>query len=258
MLDRGIRRTTAFYKIGRRSIDLEPLDSLNLQSEVTFHVFPEPFPADQWPATVAEYDCWLLGQCLRELDQFFSVFLDQVWNILEIASHNGATLPANSPLPIDRTFHQRTSVASKLRDVVERIGFELDGGPFLSLTKLRNCLSHHFGHVAYMHRTDEKGLLLQWRAPTVLLIDGHNEVRLSEIRENGYQVESEDGAQVVLKFEEKAKLFAIGEKIVLSEQELAEIASFYQQTGLLVVGKLIEHLRSLGIENAPDVTAATQ
>lgn len=243
----GVWRASAFLKIGLHDLHADHHADFDLSSGGTYRFWPSPLPRETAEAAVEEYRHWLIGSCLKDLDQYFSLFLDRAWWILEAASlHNKQVA---SDYAFDRKFPDTTNVAVKLEIVAAKIGTEPELECFRSLSLARNALTHGAGIVRERDCNEEGALLIIWVAINTVLKDGDREIPLQDVA--GYQVKGPGGAQVLIRQDRQYARFGLGEKIELSHENLAEICWFYQQQASLVHNQILEHLRQLGIVDNP-------
>src|SRR5690242_8052270 len=80
----GIRRAIAFVGVGLRRDDAPLPTTLALNERFAHHWFPEPLQPNVAAEITQEYNAWLTGSALKELDQYFAQFLDEVWHVLRL------------------------------------------------------------------------------------------------------------------------------------------------------------------------------
>lgn len=239
----GVWRASAFLKIGLHDLHADHHADFDLSSVAKHQFWPSPLPRETAEAAVDEYRHWLIGSCLKDLDQYFSLFLDRAWWVLEAASlHNK---PVASDYTFDRKFPNTTNVAAKLEKVAAKIGIEPALECFRSLSLARNALTHGAGIVRERDCNEENALQIIWVALNFVIKDGDREIPVQDAA--GYEIKGPGPAQVFLRYDRQYTRFALGEKIELSQENLAEICWFYQQLASLVHNQILEHLRQLGI-----------
>ena len=248
IVDVGIRRASAFLKIGLTAADAEPPTDFALAGGIAFRFFPTPVKSDVAREVRDEFSSWLIGSCLRELDQYFSLYLDALWELLELSEFHGAVVNSSEVIALDQSFSGRTNVSTKLRDIAERIQTKVAADCFHSLSLARNALSHGAGRVRRRDTNVGSALEVRWIAPVIVIQDGDQETIIREaIPADGYKVRSPDGARLLARIEQHSEAFPLGSKIDLSAHNLAEICFFYSQQASLVLQGVSDHLLSKGI-----------
>lgn len=245
----GVWRASAFLKIGLHDLHADHHADFDLSGGVQYRFWPSPLPRETAEAAVDEYRHWLIGSCLKELDQFFSLFLDRAWWVIEAASLHNQRVASDHMF--DQKFAGTTNVATKIERVAAAVGFIPELECFHSLSLARNALTHGAGRVRNRDCNEENGLLLTWVAAAMVIKDGDREIVWRDRPADTYQVEDPGGAAVLLRFDRQYARFGLGEKIELSHENLAEICWFYQQQASLVHNQILEHLRQLGIVDNP-------
>lgn len=245
----GVLRASAFLKIGLHDLHGDHHADFDLSGGVHYRFWPNQISRETVETTVDEYRHWLIGSCLKELDQYFSLFLDRAWWVLELALLNNTRVASGHMF--DQKFAGTTNVATKINRVAAVVGFRPEMECFESLSLARNALTHGAGRVRDRDCNDNNDLLLTWIAATMIIKDGDREVVYRDTPADTYQVESPDGAEVILRFDRQYARYQIGQKVELSSHNLAEICAFYSQQASLVHDKILECLRRLGIANMP-------
>lgn len=244
----GVRRAAAFLKIGDQIQSIEIPDDFAIHGGVAYNFWPNPLPTQTKNALRNEFQSWIIGSCLKELDQHFALFLDQGWYIVGLADLHGTTVPSSMMIQPDKKFSGDTNSASKAERIAEKTGIELNVECLKSLSKVRNALAHGLGHVQQRQiNTDDNALEVSWIASDLVLIDGDKEIVYRDQPVDTYQVKSEDGAQLELRFTKRTKKFLRGERVLFSPHELAEICMFYSQQAAKFHNDLVGYLKEKGI-----------
>jgi hypothetical protein len=236
----------AFASLGSRT-EAPPPTSLVLDARFQVQFFPEPLPVETAQIVVQEYEAWLVGSALKELDQHFAAFLDEVWHVLRLTEHHGRELPTDyGP---DKPFLGDTNAARKLSLVATALQLEVSQASAIEgLSFARNALSHNRG-VVRERDTNEPGLLrLTWQTPLVVIKNSAT----------GTEVDSESpgfhsrvfGAddQPYFRMAAREKAFAVGDRIMLSAYELSGIIWSYQNASNTIIQGLHAHCVAKGIE----------
>ncbi len=241
----GVRRAAAFLKLGLLQAEQPVPDNLALDGGVTYGFWPNPIPPEVREAIRAEFRAWVTGAALKELDHYFSLFLDQVWFAIEVAELHGTTV--SSSHQFDDGFAGMTNVAKKLDLVAAKLKMSVESPRFESLGRARNSLTHGAGQVRERDTNEPGKLVVRWIAPELVVVDGEKEIVYRAAPADMHQVQSPDGANVLVRFQEQSVTFIVGDKIRLEPHHLSEICFFYSTRASLVVEGLRELLVSRGI-----------
>lgn len=243
----GPRRASAFLKLGLSALKSPP-ENLNLEGGVTYQFLKHPLSPEDAAEIHSEYESWIVSSALKELDHYFSLFLDRVWSTIELIDLHGMTVPSSYQL--DGKFEGDTNVARKVGRVASALGLRLEEEQFTSLSRARNCLSHAAGRVRTRDLNKESCLEVSWLAPELVVFDGDDEIVYRAEPADMYQVKSEEGAQIALRFAIHRMSFPLGERVRLSPHNLAEVCSFYQITS----SKVVEALKArIAAKNIPRI-----
>jgi hypothetical protein len=80
----GVRRAAAFLGLSERYLEGEQPRSLTLASSLITHQFlPDPIPDDLAAELKSAWRAWIIGNAIRELDQFLSLFMDEAFDVVE-------------------------------------------------------------------------------------------------------------------------------------------------------------------------------
>ncbi len=244
----GARRASAFVTIAAtREKDAKNFTDFSLGATSKHSFWPSPVAAEAASVALEEFDSWILGSALRELHSYFELFLNQVWNWSKAISLHGARLPSDYVLE-DVAFRDISSVKTKLQKLASIVAVDDHWLKCISSMHFaRNCLSHGAGYVRARDCTDGSDLCLEWTAMDVLLVDGLEEIPIDLAISSGHVVKSSGGAQVIAKKVLREKRFAVGERLLLANHELAEICTFYTGVSGLICNGLIDLMTKSGI-----------
>lgn len=244
VLNVGIRRASAFARLGLTAVDTEPILDLSFPGGVRFNFWPVPLPEGIWENITDEYSHWIVGSCLKEIDHYFSVFLDRLWLELEKSNLAGTELVPGQPLPLDSTFAESTNVASKLQRLSSRIEFDAPIELFRSVSNARNALTHGLGHVRERDMSGADVFTLRWRSIQAIIRDGEDEIPMNDEGYDTYLVQSEGGATIEVRYDDAQIEYQLGEKISLGTRQLSEILFFYHSVGTLLAQELSQFIES--------------
>ena len=244
----GIRRAAAFLGIGLNATRDWSNPSLTLDSFIKWQFFPEPIPEEQMKNAVEEFQRWVIGNSLRELDASFNTFLDGAWGIKEWAKLHKTSVKSSHKIA---TVSADTNAANKLEKILRDLDGDLSDVPRLkTLSNLRNCLTHARGIVTERHANEDGKLKIRWLGLELGFVQGDSYSAIPHEVDAPY-LQAPDPSQpadVVIKFSERERCFGMGSAISISPRDLQEICFFYQRLTDQVVPKLHEFIIARGIE----------
>ena len=245
---RGVRRAIAFLGLGLRATCDGPPKSVTLESRFSIHWFPDPLPPDVAEEISREYEAWITGSALKELDQYFALFLDEVWDWIRLSEFHGCQLPTG--FGPDRKFRSKTNVGKKLNVVEAALGVKgISSGFFDAYSFARNALTHNAGIVRQQDTNRRGALSIRWHAPTVVIKADGDEYAIDQRGCMPQRVFSSE-AQLVFRMTEREQVVALGERIALSRFDLSEICFSYQNAAETISKGLSEYLKGKGITSA--------
>ena len=231
----GARRASAFMALGLRASDSDRISSFKIDTNFLYQFMDDPVSDAVAIEVRANFSKWIIGNGLRELDQHFSMFLDELYPAL-LGISNGAKVPDDFDSRM-KSFTQVTNSSSKLSKLDNQFRIRSSAIQHISsLSRVRNSFTHNLGRVSERHRNSDAGLLISWQGMELTVgtkvIDGKFE-----------PVHVEAGTEVSFGFIDRNKLIEIGNVIELSPQELSEICMTYYFQSKELIGKTIEFAR---------------
>jgi hypothetical protein len=224
----GVVRPAAFLGVSEHVLKQELPRSLTLGGSVQLQLLPDPIPDALAAEIKPAFRDWVVGNALRELDQFVSLMLDEAWDIVQAIKVFTGEHPKDH---IWRRIHRTTNVAEKHRLVLETFGdltqaLTDDNSCLASLSNARNALAHGLGIVTDERATDG-ALSVKWIALQLQAKVGTRTIVLNE--ENvPFDEPLDEEADLVMAVVIKERPFAVGEHVVFTPGELLEICLFYQ------------------------------
>lgn len=241
-LDVGVRRAALFADLGTRRLEGDPPTSASLAPLVRFQLIPEALNDDEIKRFKDEYCTWILANALMELDSYWHRFLDKLWYALELGKHGNFLPDGFEPSSI----HKGTNSHAKLQKIAERLDLKDDDlSHFRTISNARNVLAHHAGIVPSEKAHHNNTLLVSW-----------SRIDSSIVSADG-SITPFPGAEPVVVFGESKmmiqlvvaeRIFAVGQRIELSSEEVAQICMMFQMFGGQLWGYVLEKLRSSGVE----------
>lgn len=246
----GVRRAAAFLGLSERFMEADFPRSLTLGKNVKRQFLPDPFPTEHIAELRENWQAWIIGNALRELDQFLSLYLDEAYDIVQQAKLvSGEHPPHHQWKRID----QKTNVADKHKLVLEeakRFAHSNvdDHACLVSLSHARNCLSHDLGIVTHKRATNGE-LTVRWLAIRTLLEQDGQIIDL-DMTELPVQV-GPNGSAVLAKIEIVERKFKVADHIRFTPDELLGICLFYQIVIDRVLEAVQEYAQQCGVVFAP-------
>jgi hypothetical protein len=252
IMDVGIRRASAFLKLGIQIADIDMPEDMSLTGGVSFNFWPKELSKEVKENIREEFRAWLIGSCLRELDQHLAIFLDRAWRIIELSELHGRRMQSSELIEFDKDFVDDTNTFRKFKALSDKIEIDLAEDCHNSLSLARNSLTHGLGRVRSRDCNRDGSLEVLWISPQMVIQDGDREIVIRTEVFDSYQVASLDGATISVHFVKHSKTFKLGDKIELSPHELAEICFFYKQQADVTRAGLFNYLKAKGL--ASDAT----
>lgn len=244
----GIRRAAAFLGLSERFLEGDFPRSLTLGQSIKLQFLPDPFPAEAEPELRENWRSWIVGNSLRELDQFLSLFLDDAYDIVQQAKLVSGESPPNFQW---RRLERITNVADKHFRVLDASG--LFDGPHLddqrclvSLSLARNCLSHDLGIVTPKRATNGQ-LTVRWLALRTIVQQG-DKTFVMEDQNMPFQLDPNGpNGSVLVRVEAVEKSYLEGDPMRFSPDDLLGICLFYQMVIDRVAQALAEYAKACGV-----------
>lgn len=255
----GIRRTAAFLKLATL-IERErvPAD-FTLGGAVAFALWPTPMPDDLRGQVYDEFSSWIVGACLREMESHFSIFLDNLWRVIELAGLHGKTIHSSTIVKFDRKFPNNTNSGQKADEIAKLVGATIHSDALSSLSLARNALTHGIGRARKRDTNRENGVLeIKWRALDFGILDGEEERLFRETPIDMYTVKSEQGAKLFVRMTDRSISFPVGKRVTLSNHDLAEICRFYWDQAQLLHDGVVAFLKTKGIVEVASIKNANE
>lgn len=227
----GNRRVAAFLRFA--------LDDLEARDGGDFRLDARSFGYSYWPKEVTkeqrdeareEFRAWLIGACFRELDLFYSKFLDEVWFWIEVGELHGQEVPSNHVF--DPRFSRQTNVARKQRDVAAKLNTHDYYDELNSLSLARNSLSHNAGYVRAPTDCNNAGrdtLTVKWFGYDMLAMREGHELVVERMPFDSNSLPGEGEVALALRKTARELVVPPRNQIRFTNSEIAEMCWFYRQ-----------------------------
>ena len=248
-LQRSLQRTIYLVSAGLQSKDRIDPNHLRLPTNSITMVFDGGL---KWDAQKAEeqYSEWILSNGFRDIIEYLNTFFESVHKVLafwELAARqkDGIEITGSDWNQIiisgGRRFH-RFGLPDKFSHVQDKHNIPIDPKlreQILSVNAARNCLVHRSGVVAEQDMNSAGGLEVKWTNLDLIVRneDGEKDLRLGEVVEKD--------SVIAIRNRENLKTFGIGERVLFSAHEFANIT-----WGLFLFGNdLVQKMNDFGLKN---------
>jgi hypothetical protein len=221
VMQMGVRRASAFMKLGLRTAEDESITDITLPSAgpFTWHFFPVPTPPDIVSQMKFDFGHWIIGCALKELDQHCSIFCDQTFRTLTLARFHGSYLTKEVRKRV-ASFEGETNVAKKLSILSSEFDVFAEGSKYVSgFSTARNALTHNLGRVGERHLLQGE-LKISWKALD-FLFNG----KVAD--QSDFNVPRPTDTDVSVTPVERFKIFRLNEFVEFSQMDLSEICWNY-------------------------------
>lgn len=242
------RRASAFLRFGLDDLEARDGGDFNLTAGVQYRFWPEVVSVQDRDNAREEYRSWLVGSCLRELDLFYGLFLDEAWRAIEVGERHGTIVPPDFML--DAKFARSTNVASKQQRVAEKLGADDHYEELNSLSLARSTLAHNAGVVRSpvdCNNAPRDTLEIKWLAFDMLAIRGGEEHVVDKLPLDTSELPGEGETQIAVRFIQRVLPFRAATRVSLSLSQLAELCLFYNIMADKTITGLLQYYRSKGL-----------
>jgi hypothetical protein len=249
----SIRRASSFLRLGLDDLETRDGGDFNLTAGVQYRFWPAVISAQDRDGAREEYRSWLVGSCLRELDLFYGLFLDRVWWAIEVGEIHGTPVP--SGFMFDAKFARITNVASKQRQVAEKLGSADHYEELNSLSLARNTLAHNAGVVRSpvdCNNAARDALEVKWLAFDMLATRGGEERVVDKLPFDTNELPGEGETQIEIRFTQRVLSFPAKSRVGLSLTQLAELCLFYKIIADKTIKALLNHYCVKGLIAHPE------
>lgn len=246
----GVRRAAGFMTLGLRAATDPSITSLNLVSNFSLRFFPEDPGESVIRETQRHYSEWIIGNGLRELEQYFSAFVDELYLVLCLIDSNQKAVAFGDISKRSKRFNDDTNLASKL----DRIAAEFNvrsscAEHFSNISRARNVLTHNLGIVSERHQNSPNGFRMTWRSMDMRVGD-----KVISQPFESFRVEKDEVIALVVV--DRERTFPVGTSFTLTSHDLSEICMMFStQASELVNAAQAQAVASGIIVQATSTTA---
>jgi hypothetical protein len=245
----GINRAAGFLGLITRFAEQETPTDLSIKGPIELRVLPNPLSLDTLEEMAYQFRIWVASKILADLDQVLNQLLDESWRISNYFITDGPYLSLEErtkPFP-----KHQSNAAQNHKRVMELLGCfdarsQRENSCIETLASARNCISHSLGYIDQLRAPNGK-LTLEWLGVRGQLRQGKHIFKFDEISFPFRGPEDNMEMQVEFRFEKIAKSFGLGEQLVISPYEMAEIIWFYNHLFDRINADIVEFAKSSDI-----------
>ena len=229
LVNLAIRRVSAFVRFGLDDLNARDGGDFNLHASLAYSFWPETVSLESRNAAREEFRAWLIGSCLRELDLFYGIFLDNLWFAIEVGEAHGSKIPADHMF--DQKFSRRTNVAAKQCEVADKLRITSHFSELNSLSLARNALAHHAGIVRQpfdCNNQTRDALVIRWVAFDMLVSRDGDERVVDRAPFDTHSLPGKGPVHISLRFTQRELIVPAGKPIKLTHSQIAELCMFYK------------------------------
>ncbi len=155
----GIRRANIFLGLGLNAAWNPTHKNYLLPDSTKIHFIPENLSDADIENSKRDFANWLIGNGLREINEYFDVFLDHIYEATmmgNVFKHDKIDAEKFAEIKKMSVIFSKMSTERKFQELHKNFGFSTDNMDcHLSLKRARNCLTHRLGRVDELDFNDE-------------------------------------------------------------------------------------------------------
>lgn len=242
------RRVSAFVRLGLDGLPERGHGDFNLDASINYQFWPSEIDEQARTLVRDEFSAWLVGSCLRELDLFYSLFLDQVWLAIEASSMHETMVPRD--FEFDKKFSRKTNVAKKQKEISTKLSIEDHYDEMNSLSLARNALTHHAGVVRApvdCNNDQRNRLHVKWLAFDMVASRGGEDRIVKKTPFDTEELPGEGEIGIALHYVPRVIEFSAGARVSFTNAQLAEFCMFYKLIAEKTITGLVGRYREMGL-----------
>jgi hypothetical protein len=243
----GVRRTAVFMGLGiNAALDVN-FKNYDL-TKITQLQFVPPDVDDKTISHIKEeFGLWIINCGFRELIETFAIFMDSIHLASLHIAVSGKNISPEDAKKFGPAFPKK-GIKDKLPILASRFGIKPNNSEYIiSINQARNCFAHRRGIVGIEDCKNGQCFEVKWRGFDIFIKTPSEEIIIEPpIPQEGILIE--DGGIVGLKLPERTRIFNIGEKIIFSPRDLAEICQFIIFSTNEISNSFMNYAKSLGIK----------
>jgi len=215
----GARRAAAFLAMGQKSWSDDSIRSVQIPAPFSYTLLPDPLPEDLAAEIRQNFRIWVCGNCLVEIVQALSRFLDEYYALLVYAPLHGKKLTTHALEAVNKC-KSDANLFAKLSRIETAMGFSPELTQFArGWVGARNALAHNHGMVRQRDCTPPgSGKLVLRRRRVEIGIDGQG-IDFDQLI--GKTIEKDTALSIGIGQAERQ--FSTGDLLDFTTQEMIEI-----------------------------------
>lgn len=222
-LQESLQTTINLVAVALKASAPESVEDLRLPSEVFSTDFSTKARWSQAEA-VEKHQTWAISNGLRDAVEGASSFIESAHRVLTVwdmaSSNNGQILYGDYQREMEGKAFHRLGLPDKLTHLNSEHGISIDANlerHLLSINNARNCLVHRRGIVSQRDLNVDGKMIVQWRKLHLFLQDedGEHDLVIGQIVEKQ--------SVICLRVIDEQKVFALGERVMFTTQEFADV-----------------------------------
>lgn len=204
-----------------------------------------------------EAAAWHLRNAFRDAIDVTGLFLDRVRDAAAIArAPKAGTLTRgtlHNLLTTEATEFSKLGIAKKVQILREDLGLELHFYQHIfSINRIRNCLVHRLGVVSQVDVDGNDELRFTYRALEFFFLEPNG----TETVIDQPNLAGPAGAAVMMRALDRTRVFHVGERIVLTPEEVTQLFAMLMQFCVTAIGELVTLIPTAPIHSVPPASGA--
>lgn len=246
----GIRRANIFLGLGLNAAKDPAHKNYLLPDSTKIHFISENLSDLDIENSKKDFANWLVGNGLREVNEYFDVFLDHIYEATLMGSVFKHDKVDHENLVKSKAKSKKFSEYStkrKFQELHKTFGFSTDNiDCHLSLKKARNCLTHRLGRVDDSDCNDEGKLTISWMTLNVVTTKNGAQDEILELPLKKQILLTGDVGLGYI-YSKNSISFTTGEIANLSPRNINEICFFYAIESEKIKDAAVDFLKHNGI-----------
>jgi hypothetical protein len=242
---RGVRRASVFLGLGVNAALDPSFNSYQLSKLSNIQIIPDGLSQERVDHFKEEFRLWIEAGGFRELVETFIGYIDRVHHTCLVMKAVHEKAPLSAVEDTQAKFAEQ-GFPNKLNVLKQRFRVPPSNtNHLLALGKARNCLVHRLGIVGDEDLKEDTALRVSWLGADFFIEEPNgNRVPFTQ---DSLPIYLPDGGTVCLQMVDRVRPFAVGEKVLLSTRDLAEICWFYEREARSILQGVINYAKALGI-----------
>lgn len=248
----GVRRASVFMGLGVNAAIDDGFRKYQLTSLTNIQLVPDNVPEETLKHFKEEFRLWIEAAGFRELADTFANYLDSVHHTCLVMKATSEKTSLTDIQDIHRKYRDE-GFPNKLNVLSQRFSVAPTNSHYLlSLSRVRNCLTHRRGIIGDEDLRGEAEFSAKWLGLDVFIEepDGTRHP-LNETPPEGLFLAN--GGSVMLGRNERNRTFKRDDELILSTRDLAEVCWFYELEARAVLKSVLEFAERLGIKASLEV-----